>query len=38
MLAAVFLIFDAEVVKPGDMKILDKSMLVSRTFIRLFQE
>jgi hypothetical protein len=33
----MFIIFNAKVIQPGDMKALDEAMLVGRTFIRLFQ-
>jgi hypothetical protein len=38
MLAAVFLIFNAEVVKPRDMKALDEAMLIGGILIGLIQE
>jgi hypothetical protein len=36
MLTAVGIVFDAKIIKPGDMNPLDKTMLISRALFPLF--
>jgi hypothetical protein len=38
MLAAMFIIFNAEVIQPGHMKVLDEAMVISGALFTLFQE